>query len=144
MYTKEESQRKTSGKTSLMGMTPTAYTWNMPRHLTRLIMPYSSKSCLSIHQKIIKWIESFLNDRTQQVVVDGQLSVTALIVSGVPQGTVLGPILFLIFINDITFCVTNSVICCFVAWHKDYESHIPDSGYTTAATRPWQSHSVIY
>ena len=66
-----------------------------------------------IHPKIIKWIDSFLNDRTQQVVVDGQLSVAALIISGVPQGTVLGPILFLIFINDITFCVTNSVIRCF-------------------------------
>ena len=68
-----------------------------------------------IHPKIIKWIDSFLNDRTQQVVVDGQLSVAALIVSSVPQGTVLGPILFFIFINDITFCVTNSVICCFAA-----------------------------
>ena len=55
----------------------------------------------------------FLRDRTQQVVVDGQMSLAALIMSGVPQGTVLGPILFLIFINDITDCITNSTIRCF-------------------------------
>ena len=66
-----------------------------------------------IHPKMINWIESFLTNRTQQVVVEGQLSVAALIISGVPQGTVLGPILFLIFINDITQCVTSSVIRCF-------------------------------
>ena len=66
-----------------------------------------------IHPKIIAWIESFLQGRTQQVVVEGQLSFAALIISGVPQGTVLGPILFLMFINDITQCVSSSVIRCF-------------------------------
>ena len=70
-------------------------------------------SIYGIHPMIIKWVESFLKDRTQQVVVEGHLSTTALILSGVPQGTVLGPILFLLFINDITLCVTSSVIRCF-------------------------------
>ncbi len=66
-----------------------------------------------INQKIVKWIESFLSDRKQAVVVDGHMSFLALIISGVPQGTVLGPILFLIFINDIEQCITQSIIRCF-------------------------------
>ena len=65
------------------------------------------------HPKIIIWIESFLTNRTQQVVVDGHMSIIALIISGVPQGTVLGPILFLIFINDIASCVLHSTLRCF-------------------------------
>ena len=65
------------------------------------------------HPKIIIWIESFLTNRTQQVVVDGHMSIIALIMSGVPQGTVLGPILFLIFINDIASCVLHTTLRCF-------------------------------
>ena len=43
------------------------------------------------------WIRSFLKDRNQQVVIDGATSDKVQVVSGVPQGTVLGPLLFLMF-----------------------------------------------
>ena len=66
-----------------------------------------------INPKVVNWIKSFLSDRSQQVVVDGHMSILALIISGVPQGTVLGPILFLVFINDINTCITTSTIRCF-------------------------------
>ena len=48
----------------------------------------------------LRWISSFLHERTQRVVVDDQTSDEAPVTSGVPQGSVLGPILFLVYINN--------------------------------------------
>ena len=55
------------------------------------------------------WIKNWLSDRTQTVVLEGERSYTASVRSGVPQGSVLGPCLFLYYINDIPENVQSKV-----------------------------------
>ena len=66
-----------------------------------------------IRGKLLKWIESFISNRYQQVLVDGKLSNKEKVISGVPQGTVLGPLLFLIFINDLEDALKYSILRIF-------------------------------
>ena len=48
------------------------------------------------------WIANYLTNRIQRVVVEGETSDDALVLSGVPQGSVIGPLLFLIYVDRVT------------------------------------------
>ena len=96
------------GEVTLLGMLDMSAAFDTVDHgilLKRLHMSFG------ICEVALSWISSFVRQRTQAVVVNDKMSETSLVTCGVPQGSVLGPILFLLYTPDVHASSRD-------AWHQ--------------------------
>jgi len=93
-----------------------------------LLVKLASKG---VHSSIVNWIASYLDQRTLAVSVDGVLSSTFSTNAGVPQGSVLAPLLFLIFIDDLL----NSTASSIHSYADDSTLHTASTGSSSIASR---------
>ena len=78
-----------------------------------------------LHQSIVDWIENFLTGRKRRVKVSGEFSCWIKVLSGIPQGSILGPLLF--FINDLVDISTDNIKLYLFADDAKMYCHIRDT-----------------
>lgn len=85
---------------------------------------------LGVCNRELQWFRNYLTDRFQHVTVNSTLSQGLWVECGVPQGSTLGPLLFIIYINDLTSYITNNVIL----FADDTVVYSADKNYNTAVS----------
>ena len=93
-----------------------------PNHNPYLSSPHARPVTRGLHECLLeklriyqcddnssKWFRSYLTGRTQQTAIKGHLSETAVITAGVPQGSILGPLLFILYMNDLPLHIDNNI-----------------------------------
>lgn len=83
---------------------------------------FSKLKLAGIHGDLLRWLDSYIRNRSQAVVLSGFKSNWVNITSGVPQGSILGPLLFNIYINDITSCFKH---CKAILYADDMKLYLP-------------------
>ena len=81
--------------------------------------------CLGVTTELLQWIRSFLTCLHQRVIINGSYSDWLPVTSGVPQGSVLGPLLFILYIDDLQSVIKHSTLKIFaddVALYREVAS----------------------
>ena len=96
------------GWNTMENMTWTRKSWMQVEFLRKILELVYKLKHLGVRGHVLAWIESFLRGRRQRVVLRNGFSTWKEVTSGVPQGSILGPLLFLFYVNDIPDIVSST------------------------------------